>query len=445
MPPFSKQEIMAMPTASMVHLISSAIIFLVLSATTASAQQDPGIRGGTPDAGQPIAGLNSQQTSFFNLAKSAFMEVDGVGEGLGPRFNLDSCAGCHAQPSIGGSSPSHNPQVDVASAASATNVVPAFITPTGPVREARFPSDGGVHDLFTIQGRIDAPPGCIIAQPDFATELNRGNVIFRIPTPVFGAGLVQATPDETLIADAAAVDQRRKVLKIAGSFNHQKRTQDGFQNNGNDGTISRFGWKAQNKSMAIFAGEAYNVEQGVTNELFPNERQGDPTCLSPAYPEDRTDITTGELPDIALFAKFMELLGAPIAVPNQSADAGRVAFGKSGCDVCHIPSHKAGPSDLPGISNVVYFPYSDFQIHDMGRDLADDVPQGDASGGQFRTTPLWGIGQRIFFLHDGRTTNLLQAIQAHGGSQSEAKISVGIFNSLSAGEKQDLLNFLRSL
>ena len=169
--------------------------------------------------------------------------------------------------------PRINPQIAVATRAGAGNVIPSFITQNGPVREARFRSDGAVHDLFTIAGRSDAP-GCNIAQPDFTTELGRSNVIFRIPTPVFGAGYVEATPDENLIADAAAVDDRRQALKTAGAFNRQKRTQDGFQNNSNDGTISRFGWKAQNKSMAIFAGEAYNVEQGVTNELFPANGRG---------------------------------------------------------------------------------------------------------------------------------------------------------------------------
>ncbi len=427
------------------RLSTIAALLVGLFASAALAQQDPGVRGGPPGAGGPIAGLNEAEAAFFALATSVFQEADGVDEGLGPRFNLDSCGGCHAQPTTGGSSPSHNPQVDVAHAMGATNVVPPFITATGPVREARFPSDGGVHDLFTIQGRSDAPAGCSIAQPDFKTELARGNVVFRIPTPVFGVGLVQATPDETLIADAAAMDPRRKALKIGGGFNRQPRTQDGFQNNGNDGTISRFGWKAQNKSMVIFAGEAYNVEQGVTNELFPNERQGDPSCQANTYPEDRTNIATGELPDVALFAKFMELLAPPEPVPSPSADAGRAAFVKAGCDICHIPSHKAGPSDLSGISNVVYFPYSDFQVHDMGKGLADGIPQGEASGSQFRTAPLWGAGKRLFFLHDGRTTDLLQAIQAHNSPGSEGSGSVGLFNSLAPVEKQDLLNFLRSL
>jgi CxxC motif-containing protein (DUF1111 family) len=392
--------------------------------------------------------LNAQQLSFFKLAKDAFSEVDGVAEGLGPRFNLDSCAGCHANPDVGGSSPPTNPQVRVATLAGARNVIPPFITLNGPVREARFPSDGAVHDLFTIAGRSDAP-GCKISQPDFETELKRGNVIFRIPTPVFGAGFIEATPDENLIADAAAVDDRRRALRVAGGFNHQRKTEDAFQNNPNDGTISRFGWKAQNKSLAIFAGEAYNVEQGVTNELFPSERQGDPSCHYTTYPEDRTDMgstSLAALPDVVLFAKFMSLLAAPVPAPSTASTmAGRRAFASAGCDSCHIPQHKTGPSDLPALNYVTYFSYSDFQLHDMGTGLADGIPQGEASGSQFRTAPLWGLGKRNFFLHDGRTTDLLQAILAHNSPGSEAGSSVAAFNSLSTTDKQNLLNFLRSL
>src|SRR5262249_11864795 len=223
-----------------------------------------------------------------------------VALGLGPRFNLDSCGGCHAQPAIGGTSPPINPQIAAATANGALNTIPSFLSVNGPVREARFPSDGGVHDLFVIAGRADAP-GCSIAQPDFAAELARDNVIFRIPTPVFGAGLVENTPDQNLIADAAAVADRRSALGISGHFNYS----------GNDGSIARFGWKAQNKSLMIFAGEAYNVEMGVTNELFPSEREYEPSCQYNTLPEDAINMKSGQASasasDITLFAEFMKL------------------------------------------------------------------------------------------------------------------------------------------
>src|SRR5439155_14252144 len=131
-----------------------------------------------------------------------------VADGLGPTMNLGSCAGCHVQPAVGGSSATNNVQVAFAIEKGATNTVPSFIRPNGPVREARFVKnadgtpDGGVHDLFTIAGRADAP-GCALAQPDFDRELARRNVIFRIPTPVFGAGLVEQIPDKAILANQA--------------------------------------------------------------------------------------------------------------------------------------------------------------------------------------------------------------------------------------------------
>src|SRR5713226_7217836 len=193
---------------------------VVVSAGTLEAQHDPGPRGGAAGAGGFFPGLSADEQSFFNGAIGSFMEVDSVsgsisgesGSGLGPTFNGNSCAQCHAQPAIGGSSPGltspqipvPNPQVALAKLDGANNTVPSFITTTGPVREARFvaldgtnlhsPLDGGVHDLYTIQGRTDAP-GCTLAQPNFAQQLSYGNVIFRIPTPLFGLGLVENTPD----------------------------------------------------------------------------------------------------------------------------------------------------------------------------------------------------------------------------------------------------------
>src|SRR5882762_8281512 len=154
--------------------------------------RDPGVRGGDSGAGGPIVGLIATEVVFFNRVEEEFEEVDPADEGLGPRMNLDACGGCHAQPAVGGTSPSVNPQVAFANSLGATNAVPSFITSDGPVREARFQrspdgtADGGVHALFTLAGRFDAP-GCVLAQPDFESELARRNVIFRIPTPLFGA------------------------------------------------------------------------------------------------------------------------------------------------------------------------------------------------------------------------------------------------------------------
>src|SRR4249920_3052221 len=295
--------------------------------------RDPVVRSpsGPPGAGGPLSDLSDFQKQLFKNAREDFEEVQSVqGEkliddtelGLGPRFNLDSCGGCHAQPDIGGTSPFVNPQVEVAKKEGADNDVPSFIKKDGPIREARFKfnpdgtPDGGVHALFTITGRDDAP-GCFLQQPDFRTAVARQNVVFRIPTPVFGAGLIESIDDDAILANMQANSATKQSLGIGGRAN--KLT--GRPNtSGNDGTVTRFGWKAQNKSLEIFSGEAYNVEQGVTNDLFPQERDETLTCYFNATPENRTNFEATDpldVPsDVVKFAAFMRFLAPPMAAPD---------------------------------------------------------------------------------------------------------------------------------
>lgn len=454
-----------MPKTISAHLACLALA--VFTSLGVAAQNDPGPRQGPAAAGGYFPALNGNEQALYSQALEDFVEVDSVsgkiagepGTGLGPTFNGNSCAQCHAQPAIGGSSPGltspqnaiANPQVALATLDSATNQVPSFITTDGPVREARFirnPNgtlDGGVHALYTIKGRSDAP-GCNLNQPNFAAALANRNVIFRIPTPLFGLGLVESTPDATLQANLNATASARASLGIGGVFN----------TSGNDGTITRFGWKAQNKSLLMFVGEAYNVEQGVSNEMFPNERSAVAGCVFNNSPEDLTHMlnhdgstvgTAAEMSsDVVNFAIFSRLLAPPTpAASTSSTMHGASLFSAVGCALCHSPMLKTGNSPYTGMSNVSYSPYSDFALHHMGGGLADGIHQGAAGSDQFRTAPLWGLGQRLFFLHDGRTSDLIQAIQSHGSSGSEANLVIRRYNSLTPAQKQDLLNFLRSL
>ena len=484
------------------------------SSASSRAPTDPGVRGGDPGAGGALPGLSDVERQYFDVAKDVFQEVDAAADGLGPTFNLDSCSGCHSQPTIGGTSPATNPQVAVATLMGAKNVVPSFITANGPIREARFvrnrdgSPDGGVHGLFVITGRSDAP-GCNIAQPNFAAELARNNVVFRIPTPVFGLGLVENISDGALEASLAANAQQKRALGISGRFNR----------NGNDGTIARFGWKAQNKSLLLFSGEAYNVEMGITNELFQNERNSDPACQFKVTPNDSTPLVSENTAspsasfqnDIDLFAAFMRFsapptpasaaatpvaqatggsnvtagqttgsstgastassptstvvasatadvssvmataAGSSTAQPSSSASSGasvtrgNQVFSNVGCQACHTKTFTTEKSPLTGQSNVTIQPFSDFAVHEMGTGLADGVSQGTANGNEFRTAPLWGVGQRIFFLHDGRTKDLHEAIQQHASRGSEANAVINNYNLLSRDDKQALINYLRSL
>jgi CxxC motif-containing protein (DUF1111 family) len=316
-----------------------------------------------------------------------------------------------------------------------------------------------VHDLFTITGRSDAG-GCNLTQPDFGAELAAGNAIFRIPTPLFGSGLIEAVSDQTILDNKSKFLDRKGPLGITGRENRE----------GNTGTITRFGWKAQNKSLLIFSGEAYNVEQGVSNEMFPDEREQAVGCQFNTTPEDHSTFAahgselTSTPGDVESFALFMRLLAPPTrqqADMARSADQtntiqnGEAQFSAIGCALCHTPSLPTGKASNvdPGAASSAALTgkdanlFSDLLVHDMGAGLADGVSQGGANGNEFRTAPLWGVGQRIFFLHDGRTSDLVQAIQAHAtrGGFSEANGVVANFEKLAERDQQAILVFLRSL
>ena len=429
----------------------SLLSLMLVSGMRLGAQTDPGIRGGPAGAGQAIAGLTAGELDFFNNhGVPQFGQVEAVADGLGPRFNLDSCGGCHIHPAMGGSSPPHNnPQVTRASTMAPGNTVPSYLTLDGPVREVRFVKnpdgspDGGVHDIFTIAGRSDTPVGCAISQPDFS---NTANIIFRIPTPTFGAGLIEAITGTTIRTNLASDPFGLKaLLGIRGHVN----------TNGNDGTVTRFGWKAQNKSLLIFAGEAYNVEMGVTNENFPNEREENPNCAKSGTPENHSGFNVGSTDpaDIVSFMGFMKFLDQPqpacggTGEPTcDSVNEGRTAFSLIGCALCHTPSLQTGSSATSALDHKAANLFSDLAVHRMSSGLADGVMQGSAGPDEFRTAPLWGVGKRAFFLHDGRTQDLLQAIHAHRGSGSEANLVIDGFDFLlTTQQKQDILNFLRSL
>jgi CxxC motif-containing protein (DUF1111 family) len=463
-----------------IHAMLAALLVAVsvLGSTASLAQAtDPGVRHAAADSGPPppLAGLTADELTFFQDGLARFSTVKvvasatGDNSGLGPRYNSDQCSSCHLQPFVGGSSPAVNPLLAVASADGATNTVPWFITKNGPIREVRFVvsnglPDGGVHNLFVITGRSDAG-SCNLAQPDFGPAGNgltgqggNRNIVFRIPTPILGAGLIEAIPDSAILANAHA-DTATK--RRAGVWGHPNAHLGGNINrSANDGTITRFGWKAQNKSLLLFSGEAYNVEMGISNPLFPQERAESPACQGGNLtPNDTssfsaTAMPTGVLSDMEAFADFMRMLGPPTpAQPTASSQHGSALFTSVGCALCHSPALNTGAAIANGdesvpsaaLSNKQVRLFSDLLVHHMGTGLADGITQGAAGPDEFRTAPLWGVGQRIFFLHDGRTSNLIQAIRFHASQGSEANRVVQNFLELSDQDQQDLINFLRSL
>src|SRR6266478_6011317 len=526
------------------------VALLCMSGASALAQTDSGVRGGTqntagylqyrgiPIPHPPVIGPNptsgatitANELALFNegVLRAGQLEstcdtcanvpdgsaVTGLGEldpvfpqfhtnsnGLGARHNGDQCLLCHAQPTLGGSggllvpNPGQGtPQLPenpmfrlVPNRFGKRNVVPSFEAQYGPIREVRFQynpdgsRDGAVHQLWVVTGITKDPTisGCAIVQPDFATQQKNGNLSFRIPLQLFGLGLIDSIQDREIISHFNATASQRAALGIAGHPNR----------NGNDGTITRFGWKAQNKSLTVFAGEAYNVEMGITNELFPTATEEDPACMGPNKPEPNDVVRTDPddsnshafnnpvhiMPDWMQFQLMMRFIDAPQPDPNPNASAirGKTVFNTIGCSLCHTPQMQTAPVlDSAVLENRPVNLYSDMLVHHMGAGLADNIIQTFAGPDEFRTTPLWGIGQRLFFLHDGRTSDLLAAIQAHysastltsaglnldllglligasatnsGYPASEANAVIQSFNALSVSDKQAILDFLRSL
>jgi len=435
---------------------------------------DPGPRPLPADAGNFYSTLNTNQKNITNRLTQIFTEVNFVAGGplvktvgMGPRFNSNSCSSCHAYPAVGGSSPPNNPLFSIYQLEGATNTMPYFVTPTGPVIVARFPYksdlhtlDGGVHQMFTISNRTDAPGCTTMQQPDFNTARDTNNIIFRQTTPTYGTGLMELIQESDILNNMNSNLSLKQSLGISGHPNYSD----------DDGTITRFGWKAQNKSLVYFSGEAYTVEIGNSDEAFPSENdESIASCLPPfpvppgtnktkGVPDDRSD--TGEAPkagvnfpgDLERFSLFMRFLAPPTPQTlTTSTSNGLAQFNAVGCNLCHTNSFTTPKSTIVALSKVKANLYSDLLVHHMGPGLADNVNQGNATGDEFRSAPLWGIGQRYFFLHDGRTTDIVQAIEQHRSfgngiyPDSEANQVINSFDNLSQQNQQDLVNFLRSL
>jgi len=255
--------------------------------------------------------------------------------------------------------------------------------------------DGGVHDIFTIAGRADSPHGYSISHPDFS---DADNIIFRIPTPVFGAGLIEAITDTTIKNNLASDPQgARRTSASRVTSTPAPMTEPS----------PAFGWKAQNKSLLIFAGEAYNVEMGVTNENFPTEREEGPNCATNATPESASGFNTGNTvpADIIAFMGFMKFLDQPTPsctgpLCSISIQNGEKLFSSTGYATCHTPTLTTGDSATAARRHKNANLFSDLAVHHMGSGLADGITQGSAGPDEFRSAPLWGLGQRAFFLHD---------------------------------------------
>jgi CxxC motif-containing protein (DUF1111 family) len=367
-----------------------------------------------PAAGQtggPLVGLTTAELTSFRDGLADFRQEETVDSGLGPIFNDTSCVVCHAAGGVGGAS---------------RRTVTRFGKTTN-----------GVFDPLSAQGGSLLQARAI--DPAFREVIpGAANTIAkRVTTPLFGAGLIEAIPDASLIAAAAAA----KPDGVKGRAALINDVTTGAQR------VGRFGWKNQQATLLAFAGDAYVNEMGITNRFFPEENapNGNTALLARADqildPEDQVNPATNKS-DIDRAANFMRLLAPPSRGPITAAvSAGERLFTSLNCTVCHTPALTTGTSSSSALSLKRVPLYSDLLLHDMGA-LGDGIAQGAAGAREMRTAPLWGLGSRPVYLHDGRTDSLDVAIKEHAGEASAARSR---YVALPAAQQLQLVAFLRSL
>jgi CxxC motif-containing protein (DUF1111 family) len=362
--------------------------------------------------GSPMAGISPQEHELFRLGLEDFTEVESAGEGLGPAFNGTSCGGCHSVPAIGGIS-------------TVTEVRAGYRDERGEFHELE---GGTLFHLFSVP-----PHTC---QPKIPAEANV--IARRAPIPVFGAGLVEAIPDATILAAEDPDDRngdgiRGRASRITDIATGQPR-------------IGRFGWKAQHATLLAFSGDAYRNEMGITNDLFREEDARGFTaeqlkrCSATRGLEDIRDRRTG-LRGIDNFANFMRFL-APVErdSPNGASIVGESLFASIGCSSCHRPVLMTSANPNPVFDRKPVALYSDLLLHDVG--TGDGIEQASARGDEIRTPALWGLRFRRPLLHDGSAATPADAIARHAG---EAERVIKRYQELPPASQEAILQFLRTL
>jgi CxxC motif-containing protein (DUF1111 family) len=387
--------------------VFSVILVVACAYAAAIAQR-------TTQPGDPLPGLSPVEFDEFRLGLQDFLEVETAEEGLGPAFNGRSCAECHNVPAVGGMSPVGEIR------AAKRNARGEYETYDG--------SGETLFQLFSLPGH-----SCQAVIPDDVTIIAR-----RIPIPVFGAGLIEAIPDDTIRAledpfdrNGDGVDGRAAIVTDIATGERR---------------VGRFGWKAQHATLLAFSGDAYRNEMGITNDLFPQELAlgvtPDRMRLCDPIPdvEDKRDPSTKKR-GIDNFTNFMTFLAAPERGPaSDHTRAGEQLFAAVECTTCHVPSLMTGPSANPLFDRQRVPLFSDLLLHDIG--TGDGIRQGAATGEEIRTPALWGLRLRRPFLHDGSAATIEDAIARHRNEADRSRRSV---ERLDDNQRAALIAFLRSL
>lgn len=368
----------------------------------------------TPVPGDPLPGVTPIEFEAFRVGLDDFLEVETAGEGLGPAFNATSCAVCHSVPAVGG-----------------TSAISEIRAGRRGPRGEFIPLDESGESLFHL---FSVPShACQPVIPPEATIIAR-----RVPIAVFGAGLVEAIPDEALLALEDPVDRNRDGVSGRAAIVVDRAT--------GERRVGRFGWKAQHATLLSFAADAYRNEMGITNDLFREEaaygisRDRMRLCDPTPEPEDIRDPRTGRrgIDNFAGFMKFLAPLGR--AAQDEATRTGEQVFGAIGCATCHTPVLTTGPSSNPLFDRRAVALFSDLLLHDVG--TGDGIQQATAAPEEMRTPALWGLRFRRPLLHDGSAATIEEAIRRHA---VEADLARRGFEQASESDRAALIAFLKSL
>ena len=407
---------------------------------------------------QEFNGLSAEKSALHGEGDHLFgatfnSDPNQLFHGLGPIYNNVSCASCHVGDG-GGKAPNAGENL---SSLLLRLSVPGENNYGGPLAVPLFGGQLQPRAILGITRESDVSvtysentyqfaDGEIysLRQPQYTltspyTSLPAGVMISpRIASPVFGMGLLESIPESDILAHADENDADHDG--ISGRPNYT------WDIDANTYKLGRFGWKASQPTVTQQSAGAFSEDMGITNRLFPLESSNGQAQLA-------TTPNTHELSDSSLYAisYYVRTLAVPGRRNADDADVknGKRLFNSIGCSNCHVSMHKTETNmQFPELSNQVIFPYTDLLLHDMGTGLADNRPDNKASGTEWRTAPLWGIGLtktvvgHTHFLHDGRARNFVEAIMWHGGEATGAK---NAFRDLSKTERDQLVKFLGSL
>jgi len=377
-----------------------------------------------------------------------------VNGGLGPIFNNNSCVGCH----VSDGRAAHPSNINEMSGFFYKISVPGTDVHGGPAAVPGFGTQLQHQSIYGFQkeATLAVTYEEIVETLSDGTEVTLRNPVYtientyismpsgvmispRIAMPVFGLGLLEAIPESAILANVDENDADKD--SISGKANYV------WDPVNNKMALGRFGWKAGAPSVLVQSAGAYNEDMGITNPIKPVE-----SSLGQTNGEN----SSSETPEIDMETlenvTFYSLtLGVPAGrnFDNSQVIHGRQIFEKINCTACHVPSFNTGTLEgIPEVSGQKIYPYTDMLLHDMGEGLADNRPEYDATGREWKTRPLWGLGLtsvtsgHTSFLHDGRARNITEAILWHDG---EAKKSKDDFKKLSKNDREDLLKFLNAL